>query len=145
MHMRRSNKMKSPTVSKLKKDLWQLTRKIIINRHGTDCYCCGAPGLSGSNLHVGHFIPSSVCSAEVRYLLDNLRPSCYRCNIHLSGNWIAFEAHLVRDGFDITKLKQRNQDTKGLLYDRHWYIAKIEEYRTLLAHEHETNPLLILR
>jgi hypothetical protein len=89
--------------------------------------------LFGSNLHLGHYISSSVCSAELRYSLDNLRPQCYRCNIHLSGNWIAYEAHLKADGIDPEQLKQRNRDTVGMKADVLWYQAKIEEYIQLLA------------
>jgi hypothetical protein len=115
-------------VGKLKKQLWQLCRAIIIQRYGDTCYTCGALFLVGSNLHLGHFIPSSVCSAELRYSLDNLRPCCYRCNIHLSGNWPAYERHLKRDGIDVEELKRRNEQTKGRQYDRLWYMAKIAEY-----------------
>src|SRR5437588_614638 len=91
---KRPAKSRKDTVGKLKIKLWQLCRAIIFKRYGNDCYPCGAVALIGGNLHLGHFIPSSVCSAELRYDLDNLRPSCYRCNIHLSGNWPAYEAHL---------------------------------------------------
>lgn len=102
-------KSKTP-LTKLKDQLWQLCRAIIFKRYGNDCYCCGATGLAGSNRHLGHFIPSSVCSTELRYSLDNLRPCCYRCNIHLSGNWPAFEAHLISDGIDVEALKRRIEE-----------------------------------
>lgn len=67
----------------------------------------------------------------MRYSLDNLRPQCYRCNINLSGNWPAYEAHLIRDGVDVAELKNRNEKTKGLMYRADWYQAKIAEYREL--------------
>jgi 5-methylcytosine-specific restriction endonuclease McrA len=123
------------TVSKLKQHLWQLCRQIIIQRHGSDCYTCGARNLSGSNRHLGHFIPSSICSAELRYSLDNLRVCCYRCNIHLSGNWPAYEDHLRRDGIDPEELKRRNRETTGRKYDQIFYQEKIKEYEALLAEE----------
>jgi hypothetical protein len=119
-------------LSLLKKKLWKLCREITIKRHGTSCYTCPAVSLTGSNLHCGHYISSSVCSAELRYSLDNLRPQCYRCNIHLSGNWPSFEVHLKRDGVDTEELKQRNEQTKGKQYDRLFYERKIEEYDLLL-------------
>jgi hypothetical protein len=118
-------------VSKLKKELWQLCRAIIIGKYGSDCYTCGANDLRGSNRHVGHFITSSTCSAELRYSLDNLRPQCYRCNIHLSGNWPAYEQHLLADGINPDGLKQRNRDTQGMRADSLWYLRKIEEYTAL--------------
>jgi 5-methylcytosine-specific restriction endonuclease McrA len=126
-------KVRLDSVGKLKKKLWQLCRAIIIQRYGDTCYSCGANDLRGSNLHLGHFIPSSVCSAELRYDLNNLRPCCYRCNIHLSGNWIAYERHLLADGVDIDELKRRNEQTKGKQYDRLWYMSMIAEYETLAA------------
>lgn len=128
----RLKKVRKDTVGKLKIRLWQLCREIIFKQHGNTCYPCGALDLVGSNLHLGHFIPSSTCSAELRYSLDNLRPSCYRCNIHLSGNWVAYEAHLRRDGIDVEALKRRNEQTKGGKYDILFYQRKIEEYKQLL-------------
>lgn len=125
-------KVSKTPVSKLKKQLWQLCREIIFTKYGSDCYTCPALGLIGSNRHLGHFISKSVCSAALAYSLDNLRPQCYRCNIHLSGNWVAFEAHLTRDGIDVAELKQRNEHTKGKQYDILWYLAKIEEYQALI-------------
>lgn len=125
-------KRKKPTITLLKKKLWKLTREIIIKRYGNNCYTCPNSDLSGSGLHCGHFISSSVCSVEMRYDLGNLRPQCYACNIHRSGNWPAFERHLIADGIDVEALKQRNEDTKGLSYRIDWFEAKIQEYTTLL-------------
>lgn len=68
----------------------------------------------------------------MRFSLDNLRPQCYRCNIHLSGNWPSYEAHLLRDGVDVGELKRRNELTKGKQYDRLWYDRKITEYTAMV-------------
>ena len=68
----------------------------------------------------------------MRYDLDNLRPQCMRCNIHQSGNWVAYERHLKADGIDVEELKQRNEKTKGEMYRADWYQEKIEEYRNIL-------------
>lgn len=126
-------KKKPPvTITKLKERLWKLCREIIRARWGNTCYTCFKRNLEGSNRHTGHFITSSTCSAAMRYDLDNLRPQCYACNIHKSGNWVEFEAHLRRDGIDPEELKQRNRDTQGLQYDRTWYENKITSYSTLL-------------
>jgi len=121
------------SVSKLKKKLWELCREIVFKEHGNTCYTCGAGNLMGSNRHCGHFISKSVCSAEMAYDVVHLRPQCYRCNIHLSGNWVAFETHLKADGIDVEALKQRNYATKGMKADHHWYAAKIAEYQSLLV------------
>lgn len=127
------SKPKKPPITKLKKQLWALLREIAFIKYGSDCYTCAARNLSGSNRHLGHFITSSTCSTELRYSLDNLRPQCYRDNIHLSGAWLAFEAHLRADGVDVEALKQRNEMTKGKMYDRLWYERKIAECSTLLV------------
>lgn len=123
-------KAKKPTITKLKKQLWDECKRIVRARHGYVCYTCGA--LTNAP-HTGHFIPSSVCSAEMRYSLDNLRPQCFACNIHKSGNWPAYETHLIVDhGREYPdRLKQRNRDTIGRQYDSLWYLAKIDEYKQL--------------
>lgn len=128
---------KSGEITKLKKKLWQLCREIQIKRYGNICYCCGANPILGSNCQLGHFIPSSICSVELRYDLAHLRPSCYRCNINLSGNWPAFERHLISDGIDIAELKARNEATKGKVYPLSWFQEKIAEY-TILAQQQST-------
>jgi hypothetical protein len=128
-------KAKTP-ISKLQRQLWQLCRAIIIKRYGKHCYTCPVRGeeLQGANCHVGHFIPSSVCSTELRYSLDNLRPQCFRCNIHLSGNWPAYERHLISDNgcTFVSELKRRNEATKGRKYDVLWYQARVAEYERYL-------------
>jgi len=127
-------KKATDTVSKLKQKLWKVTREIIIKQHGSDCYTCDARELKGSNRHVGHFIPSSICSAEMRYALENLQIQCYRCNIHLSGNWVAYEAHLIKDGIDPNELKRRNRETTGRKYDILFYQRLLEEREAMLDH-----------
>lgn len=133
--LKHTKRRKKGELTKLKEKLWQITRQIIIKRYGTTCYTCGNRNLVGSGLHVGHFIPSSVCSAELRFCLGNLKPQCYRCNIHLSGNWLAYEAHLLRDGVDVEELKRRNEATKGLTYSKEWFENKITEYQHILDNE----------
>lgn len=122
---------KRPSSRLLKNKLWAECKRIIRARHGNTCYTCGKSGLDGSGWQTGHFIPSSVCSVEMRYSLDNLRPQCYHCNINLSGNWIAYEEHLQKDGIDTKTLKQTNEQTKNRQYDLLWYLNKIEEYKQL--------------
>lgn len=123
-------KSKTP-LAKKKDHLWELCKQLTRKVHGYNCYTCGA---YSDAPHTGHFITDSTCSTELSYDLRNLRPQCYRCNIHLSGNWISYEAHLIRDhgqGY-VDELKTRNQKTKGLQYDSSWYDAKISEYEALL-------------
>ncbi len=122
---------RKPSIRLLKSKLWNECKRIIRARHGNTCYTCYTQGLEGSNWQTGHFIPSSVCSVHMRYSLNNLRPQCMRCNIHLSGNWIEYEKHLRADGIDTDELKKENEETKNKQYDRLWYEDKIAEYRLI--------------
>lgn len=124
-------KPKKPSIRQLKDKLWKECKRIVRATHGNTCYTCGAKQLEGSNWQTGHFIPSSVCSVHMRYHLSNLRPQCMRCNIHLSGNWIEYEKHLLKDGIDTAALKQENEDTKNEMYRHDWYEAKIAQYKKL--------------
>lgn len=126
-------------LAKAKAELWQLCRKIAYERDKVDggdiyCYTCGCGPLVGSNKQLGHFIPKSVCSAPMKYDLGNLRYQCFRCNINLSGNWPAFEAHLMTEkGRDFPdKLKKRNQELSGGDYKLIWYEEQIINYKKLL-------------
>lgn len=118
-------------LAKVKTKLWDECRRITRERYGNTCYTCGRANLEGSNYQTGHFISSSICSVYMRYHLDNLRIQCYNCNINKSGNWLAFEEHLKKDGIDTEALKQLNRDTQGESYRIDWYEAKLEEYKTL--------------
>ncbi len=133
---KRTTKPKQPSLRLLKKKLWAECKRIVRKRNGNDdgtftCYTCGAHLDTPSKAQTGHFIPSSICSAAMRYDLDNLRVQCYRCNINLSGNWIEYEKRLLIEGIDTTELKQRNEDSKNKQYDRLWYQEMIEKYKTL--------------
>lgn len=138
--IKKSRTKKTP-LKKLKAHLWQLCREIQIKRYGSDCYTCPSKDLQGSNRHLGHFISSSICSTELRYSLDNLRVQCYSCNIHKSGNWLAYERHLLSDGIDVQELKDRNELTKGLMYREDWYENKIAEYTQLLSTADPSTPI----
>lgn len=129
----------TPPLTRLKKKLWEeckrITRLRYQNHDGTwSCYTCGARLEQPSQAQTGHFIPSSVCSTEMRYDLGNLRVQCYRCNINLSGNWIEYEKRLnqeMGDGYT-EKLKQRNETTKGLMYRADWYLVYINNYKQII-------------
>lgn len=123
-------KSKSET-AKLKDELWELCKKLTRQEYGYNCFTCGN---FTEFPHTGHFITDSTCSTELSYDLKNLRPQCYRCNIHLSGNWVEYETKLrsTHGQEYIEELKERNKNTKGLKYDSLWYIDKIKEYTRLL-------------
>lgn len=126
---------KTSALAKLKKQLWQLCREITIKRDGSDCFTCPSKNLEGSSRQLGHFISSSICSTELRYDLRNLRIQCYACNIHKSGNWLAYENRLIKEHGEsyVRQLKEDNEKTKSLMYREAWYEAKIAEYVDKLA------------
>ena len=126
----KKRRVKSP-LQKAKIALWEHCKRITRAKYGNVCYTCGKTDLAGSGWHTGHYISSSICSAFMRYNLDNLRPQCYNCNINKSGNWLAYERHLNEDGIDTDELKQLNEDTKNQQYDILFYQDKIEEYSKL--------------
>lgn len=117
--------------AKLANRLWELCKILTRQVYGYKCYTCGA---KVQYPHTGHFITDSTCSTELSYDLKNLRPQCYPCNIHHSGNWIIFERNLIQDHGQeyVDELKKRNQATKGLKYDSLWFKAKIAEYEALV-------------
>lgn len=125
---------KEVKITALKKELWKLCREITRKRYGNVCYTCGRNNLSGSDYQTGHFIAKSICSTELAYSLDNLRVQCSACNIWKSGNWLAFEIHLVLDHGQeyVDNLKKHNRATKGLSYGKDWYTARMAYYKGIL-------------
>lgn len=114
---------------KLKDELWELCKQLTRKKYGLVCYTCGAKTLVP---HTGHFIPSSVGGAGLRYDLRNLRPQCYVCNIHKSGNWPAYFKRMVEElgnGAVEHLMADRMKFTKA---DKHFYSKKILEYQKLL-------------
>lgn len=135
---RKNKPKKTQSISKLKKKLWEECKRIVrlrYQRHdgSWNCFTCGAYLDEPSKAQTGHFIPSSVCSTEMRYDLGNLRVQCYRCNINLSGNWIEYEKNLNKEmGEGYTeRLKARNESTKGEKYGSDWYELYIENYKLI--------------
>lgn len=133
------NKRKSKSdLAKLKVKLWEECKRITRLRYqkptgSYTCYTCDAHLDVPAKAQTGHFIPSSVCSTEMRYDLGNLRVQCYRCNINLSGNWIEYEKRLRKEmGDDYPeRLKERNESTKGLMYREDWYEMYIKNYKLI--------------
>lgn len=131
---------KKSELSKAKDRLWELckliTRKRYVNPDGTwTCYTSGQTIVLAKNVHTGHFIPSSLCSVELRYDLRNLRPQSYNDNINHSGNPHTFRHNLIKDHGQeyVDELERRNEATKGQQYPLQWFLDKIAEYEQLLG------------
>jgi 5-methylcytosine-specific restriction endonuclease McrA len=126
-------KKKSKTeIAKLKEELWELCKAITRKRYGNTCYTCGKEGLTGSNWHTGHFIPSAAGGADLRYELDNLRCQCYHCNVNLGGNGTEYYRRMLeKEGkkYVDTLFKRKQNITK---LDKIYILDKIEQYKLIL-------------
>ena len=119
-------------ISKLKRELWQLFSLYIRQRDKFTCVTCGKKG-EGSGIHAGHYITKSVGGLALYFHEDNVFAQCYRCNIHLSGNWTAYREFILRK-FGEEKEKEllalKNQITKWTEQD---YLGKIAFYKAKLG------------
>ncbi len=133
---RTKKRRKKGEITKLKERLWLVCRQIIKQRYGNTCYTCGREVPDGKGMHTGHYITSSLCSTAIRYDLRNLRPQCYHDNINLSGNWPSYRSRIEKECPGITEqLISENEATKGHVYPKEWFEAKIVEYQALLIAE----------
>lgn len=130
---------KKSELTKGKEKLWELCKKITRKRYQREdglwtCYTSEVTLDEPSRVQTGHFIPSSLCSMELRYDLKNLRPQSFRENINHSGNPHQYRRNLIRDHGEeyVKELEERNEKTKGGNYGLFWIKQKIEEYEKLL-------------
>lgn len=89
-----AKKKKKKSLSSLKKELWRYFSTYIKHRDNWRCFTCNS-FVSGQNAHAGHFVPSSVGGISLRYNEDNVHCQCYRCNIHLGGNYVTYRERMV--------------------------------------------------
>lgn len=126
-------KQKKKAIKSLRNKLWELCKQIIRKRDGNICVICGMSGISGSNWHTGHLIPSSVCGIMLRYDLRNIHSNCYNCNINLGGNGAEYYRRLSAEyGIDFVEaiFADRKLIAKA---NRSFYEQKIDEY-TQISH-----------
>lgn len=130
---------KKGEITKLKAILWKLCKQIIRKQYGNsdgtwNCYTSGQLMVLPKNVHTGHFIPSSLCSVELRYDLKNLRPQSYNDNINHSGNPHQFRRNLIANhGIEyVEELETRNEATRGKTYPKEWFQKKITQNIQLL-------------
>ena len=88
---RKGSRKRSPSLTQLKKQLWelckQITRKRYVKEDGTwNCYTCGKLIDVPSKAQSGHCINSHFGGIRLRYDLRNLRIQDYYCNINLGSN-----------------------------------------------------------
>ena len=66
-------------------------------RKGEPCYTCDLPqkfGDSPQAFHIGHFMPAKMVDPR-RFMLENLRIQCQRCNAHNSGRQGIYKERLI--------------------------------------------------
>lgn len=125
--------MKKQTISSIQKKIWQHCRRIadiMWTKDGiTRCYTCDKV-ITGSNKHLGHFIPKGACGANLKYDMQNLRWQCYHDNINLGGNGAEFYRRLVKNEGQkyVNELfKRKNVTVKAMDY----YIKLLDEYENI--------------
>jgi hypothetical protein len=121
--------MKSPQ-KKIEEKLWKECRRIIFKKYGNTCYTCGANNLEGANLQLGHCIPRSVGGAFLRYDLRNLRPQCFRCNIHGGGCGAFFVRNLTEE-IGKKAVDQMFKDKQKIVKAINHYSKLLKEYESL--------------
>lgn len=120
-------KKKTPSISKLKKKLWEVFSKYIRTRDNYICFTCGRKG-EGSGMHAGHFITKSTGGLALYFNEDNVHAQCYNCNINLSGNiWVYGKKLGDEKVEELYRLKQENW--KWSIFE---YEQKILEYQRKL-------------
>lgn len=73
---KRGKKKKSPSLSKLKKELWHVLREVVYAEAPNICMTCGATESAPVACHI---VPASE-SALLRFFLPNLYRGCHSCN-----------------------------------------------------------------
>lgn len=120
--------MRKVSIKGLKKKLWDLCRRITDLKYPSVCFTCGKP-VEGMNKQLGHFIPSSVGGAALRFNLDNLRWQCYHCNINCGGNGAIFYRRMVEtEGKKFVDKLFNIKNKETIKADEIWFLKKIEEY-----------------
>jgi hypothetical protein len=120
-------KKKTPSISKLKKKLWETFSLYIRTRDNYTCFTCGRKG-EGSGMHAGHFVPKSVGGLALYFHEENVHAQCYHCNINLGGNIWEYTVKLgLAKSEELHRLK--GITTKWTVSD---YEEKIAHYKQKL-------------
>lgn len=90
-------KKRSEWYGDLKTEIHYLVKHVI--RKGELCYTCDKPQRftdSGQAFHAGHYMPAKQVDPR-RFMLENLRMQCYKCNCQLSGNQAVYRKRLIEE------------------------------------------------
>ncbi len=94
-----NEKKKEKSISQLKKIADKLTSELVRRSYANwkeevRCYTCDKI-FTVKTIQCGHFV--SRVYTNTRWLLSNLRPQCYSCNVMKNGNLEEFAARLERE------------------------------------------------
>lgn len=128
--------MAKTELRKLQEKVWDECKRIIRKRYQNkdgawSCFTCGKILIEPAKVHTGHFIPSAVGGASLRYDLRNLRPQCYACNINYGGNGAIYYKKMVEtEGQEyVDKIFQDKHKT--VKADKWYYQEMLERYTEL--------------
>lgn len=129
--MRKSplNKLGKTKTSVLKRKLWKVFSDYIRKRDNYICVTCGKKG-EGAGIHAGHYIPKSVGGMALYFDERGTNAQCYRCNIHLSGNWPAYREYIIKKHGK--EVEAELQKLKTVIVKDFPYEEKLEEYKKKL-------------
>lgn len=116
---------KSPSMSKLKKQLWSEI-SLLVRSWSERCAACKVNPTSSA----AHIVPSN-SGAATRYFLPNLYPVCIGCNYaeyHQRGPWVYKHKEMFGDEY-VDALYSMSRETFQIKKD--WVIAETERIKKL--------------
>lgn len=122
---------KPKTIRQLKKELWKWFSLFIRQRDGYKCVTCGKYA-EGSGMHAGHYITKAAGGLALYFHENNVHAQCFRCNIHLSGNWSKYRDFILEkygEAVDKELMRLRYVVLKWTTKD---YEEKINHYKSLV-------------
>lgn len=124
-------KKSKESVARLKANLWKIFSQYIRKRDNYTCVTCGKKG-EGSGIHAGHYITKSVGGLALYFHEKNVHAQCYRCNIHLSGNWTAYREFILRKYGEETEAELMALKNKIVKFTAEDYKQMIADYQSKL-------------
>ena len=122
---RKAKRKKSPTLSKLKKELWREI-SLLVRSWSNFCWAC----FTGPVEVAAHIVPSND-GAATRYFLPNLYPCCMACNTaerFQRGTWVYRHREIF--GADmVDALYEMSRQTFQL--KKHWVLEQTERMKKL--------------
>ena len=137
---RRRVKSRKDWYSDLRTQIHYYVKHIL--RAGQPCYTCDKQQSFSDDhraFHVGHYLPGKEVDPR-RFMLENLRIQCYRCNSKLSGNQAEYRKRLVEEmGLDHVEWLECSVNHKELkeIYPHYTDIQKEITYWRKIIREHK--------